>query len=101
MSTAWPDREALEELWFRRVIDARLRLDDARDYLQEVVRDFPSNTTSSSDPFAYQKAVNAENSALREYARVQRIYYDLTVNGVIPDEAEWLKHRAAAAGEAG
>jgi len=27
-----------------------------------------------------------------------RIYYDLTVNGVIPDETEWLKSRAAGAG---
>jgi hypothetical protein len=94
-----PDRKALEELWRQRVADAKLRVDFARSYVREVVSDFPPREISNADGlFAYQRAVQAENSALRDYARVSRIYQDLTVKGVIPDEAEWLKSRGAAAG---
>ena len=69
--------------------DARLRLDFARNYVAEVMRDFPSTDIPAADSnFAYRKAIRAESLALREYARVLRIYRDLTVQGVIPDESE-------------
>ena len=76
--------------------DAKLRVDFAQIYVTEVARDFPPvDALNTNGVFAYRHAVRAENSALREYARVVRIYRDLTVNGVIPDESEWLKTRDA------
>ena len=36
----------------------------------------------------HQKALRAENAALAEYSRVLRIFTNLTVRGIIPDEDE-------------
>ena len=36
-----PDRKALEVTWLQRLKDAKLRLDFARNYLKDVVQDFP------------------------------------------------------------
>ena len=99
-STNLPDRIALEELWRQRRDDAKLRLDFARNFLTEVLKDSPPGVIQTSDgTFAYRQAVKAESSALREYARVLRIYHDLVVNGIIPDETTWREGRAAGAGE--
>ncbi len=79
--------------------DAKLRLDFARNYMAEVQRDLPAGDIPESDhQFAHQKALRAESLALQEYKRVLRIVTDLTVNGIIPDEGEWLKAQAASAG---
>lgn len=100
MSTPAPDRKALEDLWFHRLQDSKLRLDFARSYLAEVRRDVRSVDIPDSDHhFAYQKALRAETSALRQYKLVLQIYSDLTLHGVIPEEADWLKAQAAAGTE--
>jgi hypothetical protein len=69
MSSPARDRVALEELWWQRLCDARLRVVIA--------------TTAAHD------------LALLEYIRVLAVYKDLTESGVIPDESEWLKVRDA------
>jgi hypothetical protein len=80
-------RNELENLWASRLQDARLRLEFAANYLKEVQGDIEADSVSVADGnFAFEKAVRAENSALAEYNRVLRIYTDLTVSGIIPDE---------------
>ena len=94
MSSASPD---LKAVWFQRLTDTKLRLEFARAYLKEVMADSPVRQIDNSDGhYAYQKAIRSESSALREYARVLRIFTELTVHGVIPDEAAWLKSRGKA-----
>jgi hypothetical protein len=98
MSSPTPDRRALERLWLNRLNDAKLRLDFARNYLAEVQRDYPSRDIPEHEHhFAHNKAVRAEDIALAEYNRVLRVYTDLTVDGIIPDESEWLKAQPAGA----
>jgi len=63
------------------------------------VADSPPRQLDNADGhYAYQKAMRSENSALREYACILRIYTDLIVHGVVPDEARWVKSRSAQAG---
>lgn len=96
MSTPDPDRKALEELWRSRLNEARLRVELARNFLREVLRDFRDGTAPQPDgDFAYRRALHAENSALAECDRILRVYHDLTVDGKIPDESDWPRHRAA------
>ena len=82
-----PNRKALEELWSERLKGAQLRLESAQTSLHEVLNDNPVSRFSTADgDFAYRRAIREERLALREYARVRRIYQDLTVNGIIPNE---------------
>jgi hypothetical protein len=98
MSSPTPDRRALEQLWHQRLTDAKLRLEFARNYMSEVKRDFSSgDIPENEEAFAHAKALRAENFALNEYNRVLRIFTDLTVNGLNPDESEWLKAQAEGA----
>jgi hypothetical protein len=94
------DREELEDRWRKRVTDAKLRLDLARNYVKEVQRDLPRDDIPAPDgDYAYRKALHAENSALAEYKRVLRIFTDLTVNGKIPDEDDWLWRKGTRRGD--
>lgn len=94
-SNPTPDRRTLEELWRQRLNDAKLRLDFARNYLTEVRRDHASgNVPDAERHSAYQDALRAENLAFAEYNRVLGSYTDLTVNGIIPDEAAWHTAKA-------
>lgn len=96
MSGPTPDRKALEDVWRLRVHDAKLRLDLARNYLKELLEDFPLSEISRAEgKFAWQEAVRTESLARREYNRVRAIYRNLAINGAIPDEGEWLKAQAA------
>jgi hypothetical protein len=90
MSGSPSDRNSLEEQWRRRVEDAGLRLDFARNFVEEVQRDVAAHAVPAADgTFSYQRAVRAENVAAVEYGRVLRIYADLVVNGKPPDEGDW------------
>lgn len=89
------DRKVLEALWRSRLSDAKLRLDFARHYMREVQREYPASDIPVPDhSFAFKKALKAENYALTEYERLLRIYTALTVDGVTPDEGDWLKAQA-------
>ncbi len=59
-----------------------------------------SSSADIPDPVlhaARSKAFRGEHFARAEYKRVLRIYTDLTMNGVIPDETAWLEAQAASA----
>jgi hypothetical protein len=81
------DRKALVTFWQERLRGARLRLESAQTSLHEFLKDNPVNTLSTADGhYGYRQAVKEERFALEEYARIQRIYQNLTVYGIIPDE---------------
>ena|SRR5690242_6480677 len=93
-----PTRREIEELWRTRMRNAALRLDFARNFVKEVQRDFPPELVPSADgQFALQKALQAESFASAEYRRVLRIFTALVMEGIVPDETEWLKRKAAGA----
>ena len=80
------ERQESEELWRNRLASAKLRLDFARNYLNEVQRDFPIDDTSPDGQYAFRRALRAENVALAEFHRLLRIYTDLVMDGKIPPE---------------
>jgi len=80
------DTKALEELWHERLKGAQLRLEFAQSSLHEFLNENPVGTLSADGHYAYRQAVKEETLALLEYARVQQIYQNLTVHGIIPDE---------------
>lgn len=95
MSGSAPDRKAIEELWLNRLHDVALRLDFARSYVKELQRD----SSSADGRYLHQRALHAENSALKKYERVLRIFSDLTVYGKIPNESDWPRCEPASEDE--
>jgi hypothetical protein len=80
-----PSRQQLEDEWRQRALDAKLRLQLARDYVREVQRDLQRGSVPAADGnFAQQHALRAENLALRHYRDVLRTLADLVVRGKIP-----------------
>src|SRR5215469_12812696 len=94
MSGSLSDPNSLvEELWRCRVEDAGLRLDFARNFVDEVQRDVAAGAVPAADgTFSYQRALRAENVAAVEFGRVLLIYADLVVNGTPPDEGDWAAY---------
>ena len=91
-----PRPRKLTDLWRRRLEDAKLRLDFARNYKNEVERDFPTGGLPTPDGnFAHHHALRAENLALAEYNRVLRIYRHLTLHGEVPGESDFPRGKAA------
>jgi len=83
------NRSEIEALWRKRLADAKLRLDFARNFLEEVQRDFPIGDPSPDGQFAYQKALRAESAARAECTRLLCLYAHLVLDGKVPDENEW------------
>jgi hypothetical protein len=97
MNVSLSDRNALENLWRRRVENAGLRLDFARAFVEEVQRDVVAHAVAAADgAFSYQAALRAQNVAAVEFGRVIRIYADLVVNGKPPAEGKWAAHAKTA-----
>lgn len=95
MTGSAPNRQALEDLWRQRLNDAKLRLDFALNYMQEVQRDYPADDIPDGEyHFSHQQALHGENLARAQYNRILHIYTDLIARGIIPDEDEWLKSQA-------
>ena len=88
-----PDRKTLENIWQQRLTDAKLHVDFASHYVNEVHHDCSSGTVR--EHAALNKAVRSRERAIEEYNRVLQIYDDLMVKGTLPDEADWLKRQAA------
>ena len=64
-------RQELEDFWGQRLKDAKLRLDLARNYLNEVQSDLKSGSIPSPDRHhAYQHALRAEILAVKCFRRV-------------------------------
>ncbi|MBZ5578493.1 MAG: hypothetical protein LAP40_18170 [Acidobacteriia bacterium] len=81
------------------MLDVRLRLDFARSYLAEIQRDVQAGAIPAPDgDFAYGNAIRADREALAEYARVLRIFTDLTLHGRLPEDNEEPPPRAQQAG---
>ena len=100
MNTPAPDRAALDTLWQQRLNDARMRVVFSRIYAQEILQDFISGQINEVvEQFSFRQAYRVETFALRKFRQVLQIYSDLTVKGVIPDEAEWLRGNACEARE--
>jgi hypothetical protein len=93
MNVSLSDRNALENLWRRRVENAGLRLDFARNFVEEVQKDVAAHAVPAADgAFSYQTAIRAQDVAAVEFGRVIRIYADLVVNGKPPTEGKWAAH---------
>lgn len=71
-------------------------MDFAANFLQEVQRDFPHPFRDGRA--AYENALRAQKAALADFKRVLRLFTDFVIDGKIPDEEEWQKYKAAAAG---
>src|SRR5215472_12091687 len=96
-----------KELWWRRLQDAKLRLDQAR----VIVKDIEADKGAIPPPdgsFAYTRALHAENLALSTYREALQAYYaaamahngsavdtDVASPGITPREREVLKLIAA------
>ena len=78
--------EELEQHWRSRLADAKLRLDFATNYLNEVRQDFEIKDPSPDGQFSCERAIRAQNVALAEYTRILRTFTDLVIDGKIPDE---------------
>ena len=71
MSDIQPTGQELENLWQKRVADAKVRLDLTRNYLKEVQRDRKSGMLPPSDgQYAHHRALQAETLAIEHYRRV-------------------------------
>jgi hypothetical protein len=74
ISSAAPDRKGVEELWRKRLSDARLRLESALKHVKEVQKDLVGAPLLSPDGWApYERALRAENLAFEEYQRVRSV----------------------------
>ena len=73
------ERQEVEDLWRRRLADAKLRLDFAGECVNEAQRD------DISPDGARERALRAQNVALAEYTRILRSFSDLVLDGKIPD----------------
>jgi hypothetical protein len=94
MTSPAPDRKELEDLWRQRLLDAKISVEFAQNYIHEILSDYATGAiTQDVERFAHTKAVRQENFALRKYNHVLCIYTDLMVNGLIPNEDEWRQLR--------
>ena len=89
------ERQVLEKVWLDRLRDAKLRLDFTQNYFKEVQKDY-SSLSAADGQYALQRAVRAENVALREYNHVLKIYADL-LKGIIPNVDDWPPPKSATA----
>ena len=83
MITAQPDIQQAEEHWWSRLNDVRLRLDFARNYVEEIER-----IPSRDEPLQAElrEAQAAKSAARLEYFRMLELYRDLIVRGTIPGD---------------
>jgi hypothetical protein len=89
MSDIQTTRQELENLWGKRLEDAKVRLDLASKYVKGVERDLKSGIVPSPDGHqAYQNALRAEALAVKHYRRVLNTLGDLVLHGKIPDEQD-------------
>ena len=78
-----------------RLSDARERLDLARTYSAEVRRVFPDARANTEGDVALQRVLRAESAALAHYVRVLRVFTDLVIDGIVPDEDAWQPGKAS------
>jgi hypothetical protein len=85
MSVIQPIRQDLENLWRKRVADAKVQLDLASNYLREVQAVLKSGIIPLTDgQYAYHHAQRAEILALTHYQSVLNTWSVLVLTGKIP-----------------
>lgn len=67
--------ESLDSIMWR-LNDAKLRLDFASQYVEDVESDYLSSITPSADPDTIERAIRAMGSAREEYLHMFEIYQD-------------------------
>jgi hypothetical protein len=87
--------ELLETRWRRRLDDAKLHLDFAQGYMREIQDEMRDQLASPGLTVVCEQAVRARDLAHAEHERVLQIYRGLTLQGIIPDESDWLRRQAA------
>jgi hypothetical protein len=94
MSDIQPTRQGLENLWQKRVADAKVRLDLASNYLREVQRILKSRIIPSTDGhYAYHHAQRAEILALTHYQSVLNTLSTLVLTGKTPRDPRQIPDR--------
>jgi hypothetical protein len=81
------ERKALEEIWRKRLEDAKLQVLFAQNFVSDVKREMHDVPPPDSS-YAYQEALKAETFAREKYNSVLRVYRALLVGGEIPKEDE-------------
>jgi hypothetical protein len=86
-----PSRSTLEDAWRERVNRARTQYERTAAICAELLAErmlaFPAQPTPDPDgTLTLRHALRRETEALNEYMRVLRIYTDLHVHGVVPEE---------------
>lgn len=94
MTSPAPERIVDKEFWRKRLNDAKLRLDLARNYVNEVRSDLSLRLLLPPDgKLALHAAIQAEKLSLQKYARVLEHYEKLTMTGIPPSGAESAEGR--------
>ena len=79
------NRRYLEDLWSSRLAEARERYRVAQEECKAAAG-APSDLPSPDGSLSYRHALRAETAAVKEYARVLRIFTDLTIHGTVPPD---------------
>ena len=79
--------EQLQELWRKRLKEAKAQLNLASRQVQELKEDcMAGNLPAPNGEFAYRRAIREENQLRREYLRILRLVHDLVMDGEVPEE---------------
>jgi hypothetical protein len=82
-----PSRRELEAAWQCRVERARAHYKEESKQLSiTIAAHEPLSELNPDGGFAIRRAIHKESEALREYSRVLKIFTDLVVRQVVPDE---------------
>src|SRR5579864_6085788 len=79
------DRRQLEDLWRSKLDQIQLRYKAATEEYRRLLGETPAGMPPASDGPLF-RARQAESEALAEYARVLRVFTELTMNGTRPEE---------------
>lgn len=80
-------REQLQEVWRKRLKEAKSKLKLAMHQVQELKEDcLAGNLPAPDGGFAYRRALREEGRRREEYLRILRLVHDLVAYGKIPEE---------------
>lgn len=85
LSASAAARQELEESWRSKLEETHHRYRTATEAYRHVLQTLPEGLPPRPDG-AVGRARQAESEALAEYARVLRIFTDLTIHGKMPDQ---------------
>jgi hypothetical protein len=78
-------RQTMEDSWRERLEETQARYQKATEQYRRLLQEQPHGSSNDLDgPLALAR--QQESEALAEYARVLRLFTDLTVKGKVPEE---------------